>query len=272
MHPTGRVRAAALAGMLFLPAATSAADTSPSDRFGTRPEVESRFSLTLGAEYTQADYGTDATTDVLYVPLTGRWDIGANAFSLTVPYINVTAPSTTEAVVGTDPMGRPIRRGAAARGQVTESGLGDVLASYRRLLLERGDTSLEGVARVKFGTADETRGLGTGENDYAAQLNAYQEAGAWTLLGTIGYKVLGDPPGTEFDNVFFGALGASINSGDANSFGAIYDYRQAATPASDPQRQVTVYVTGGGFEVYVLRGFSGTSPDWGVGVFATMEF
>ena len=266
-----------LAGnLLLLPAWAVAAESSPSERFGARAEAERRFSLSLGAEYTRGDYGTGATTDVLYLPLTGRLDIGDNTFRLTIPYISVTAPSATGTVVGTDPMGRPIRRGGV-RGRVTESGLGDVLASYGRFLLDRASTTLEGVAKIKFGTADETRGLGTGENDYSAQLNVYQGIGAWTLLATLGYKVLGDPPGTDFDNIFFAALGASARYGDASSVGAIYDYRQAATSAGDPQRELTLYVRsdvgrGNQLEAYALKGFGDASPDWGVGASVMVGF
>jgi hypothetical protein len=277
IHLLKSVGTAALAGWIALPAAI-AADSGPSDRFGARPETESRFSLTVGAELTTGDYGADADTDVLYVPVTGRWESGPNTLNLTVPYIRVSAPSTTGGtVVGSDRMGRPIRRGAAASERVTESGLGDVLASYGRLLLEHDSMTLDAIARIKLGTADETRGLGSGENDYAAQLDGYWAVGPWTALGTVGYKVLGDPPGTDFDNVFFGALGASLSRGDTAAFGAIYDYSQATTPASDPQRQITLYAAGHinrgtRLEAYVLKGYGDTSPDRGAGILLTTSF
>jgi len=232
---------------------------------------ESRLSLAVGAEYTTGNYGTGSTTDVLYVPVTARLDSGRNAFKLTVPWISVTTETSGGTIVGMDPMGRPMRRGGV-RQRTTESGLGDVIASYGRNLFEDAPsgTYLDAVAKVKFGTADETRGLGTGENDYSLQADAYRTVSAVTLLATVGYKVIGDPPGTNFNNIYFATLGASTRYGEEGSAGLLYDYRQATLASTDPQRELTIYARGGvgrssALQLYALKGFSNASPDWGVG-------
>lgn len=63
-------------------------------------------------------------------------------------------------------------------------------------------------AKVKLCTADEEKGLGTGEMDYALPGEWYKNFEHVGLFGAIGYEVYGDPPGTELDNAVFASIGA----------------------------------------------------------------
>jgi len=230
--------------------------------------------VAVGVEYTSGDYGSGADTDILYVPVTVSLRSGASLYWLTVPYIQVTAP-TGGVVVGTDHMGRPIRRGTGLT-RTTESGLGDIEAGYGRTLIDDLDRGvrLDAVAKVKLGTADEARGLGTGENDYSVQLDAYRYSGTATWLGTLGYRVLGDPPGTNFENIWFAVLGAWHRVADGRSVGFVYDYRQAATAASDPRKELIFFVRSElrgdrDLRLYVIKGSGDASPDYGLGLLYT---
>src|SRR3546814_6362082 len=51
---------------------------------------------------------------------------------------------------------------------------------------------LDLTGKVKFGTADEDEGLGTGQEDYSGLLDAYQQFGEWTVFGGVGYTTFGD--------------------------------------------------------------------------------
>jgi hypothetical protein len=84
-------------------------------------------------------------------------------------------------------------------------------------------------------------------------------------------------PGTNFDNIRFGALGASHDYGETGSVGLLYSYRRAATDAGDPQREIKLYVQGKvernqGLLAYVLKGYGNTSPDRGLGLLFTQGF
>jgi hypothetical protein len=242
---------------------------------------EDQFRVTFSAEYTSGDYGAATSTDVLYAPFIGAFASGRHTFRITVPYISVTAP-TGGVVVGMGPNGRPIRSGGGQQGankRATDSGLGDIEASYWRTLVDDVDsgTWVDAAAKVKFGTADETRGLGTGANDYAVQLDLYQRLGSFTFLGTLGYTVFGDPPGTNFDNIWFGAIGASYRYDETGSVGLLYGYRQAATDASDTQRDVKLYLRhdvgrNQGLLAYAIKGYGSASPDRGFGLLFTQAF
>lgn len=250
--------------------------------FAERLEVlpQTRSSLEIGFDYTTGDYGTGSSTEVLYIPVTWRYDTGPNMFRLTVPWIAVTTQTTGGTIVGMDPMGRPIHSGGTqTRKTQTESGLGDIIAGYGRNLYEeyRSGTYLDAFAKVKFGTADETRGLGTGENDYSLQLDGYTLAGKATLFATVGYKLIGDPPGTNFNNIGFTTVGASVPFGQDAYVGAQYDYWQPMLPSSDSQRDVTFFLSNGigrgsAIRAYVLIGSGNASPDWGAGASVIVGF
>jgi hypothetical protein len=239
--------------------------------------AQSRTSLSFGAEYTSGDYGTGTSTDVLYLPVIARLWSGANLFEVTVPYIRITGPSGGT-VVGVDHMGRPIQGGKGSK-LTTESGLGDIEAGYGRTLrddLESG-TRVNALFKVKLGTADETRLLGTGENDYWAELDAFQSVGALTWLGAIGYRVYGDPPGVNLRDIWFGSLGVSTRYGEAGSLGVVYNFGQPITSTGDSQRELRLYYRGQTAKdwhllAYLLAGSGNASPDRGFGLLLTRSY
>ena len=77
----------------------------------------------------------------------------------------------------------------------TQSGLGDVSASAGYAILTTDSLWVDLVGNIKFGTADASRNLGTGENDYSAQLDGFYTLDNTTLLATAGYKIIGAPVG-----------------------------------------------------------------------------
>jgi len=119
-------------------------------------------------------------------------------------------------------------------------------------------------------TADEDKGLGTGENDYSLQLDGYLPAGEATAFGTLGYRVYGDPETFDLDNVWFASLGFSHPLSAATSAGAIADWREASSLTGDPRRELTVFAThhlsaAWSLQGYMVKGFSDGSPDWAAG-------
>src|SRR5690349_21757217 len=125
-------------------------------------EPPPQWTLSTGAHYSTGRYGTSTTTDVLYVPLTVRYDNTLGAASLTVPYIAIHGEG--EAV-----QGAPSGGGKTA----SESGLGDVVGALTYTAY-RGAAPrpwIDVSAIVKFGTGDPDKELGTGKNDYALQVD-----------------------------------------------------------------------------------------------------
>src|SRR6267143_725509 len=84
--------------------------------------------------------------------------------------------------------------------------------------------------RVKLATADRDQGLGTGENDYGAQVDAYKTYDRVTYFGGIGYTELGSSPFIQLNSVLNATAGGSYKLDERNSAGLSVDTRERASP------------------------------------------
>lgn len=225
---------------------------------------DSGSSLSVGIERTTGDYGQGADTTITYVPVTAKLGGRPWQFGLTVPWIRVEGPGNV-----TRDTGR-FRGGGGTR---TESGLGDVIAFATRALGMTADgTAFDLTGKFKFGTASAGKGLGTGENDFHAQLDAYRSTGEFTPFATLGYKILGDPAGIDLDNVFYASIGAARRLDEARSAGLMWTGQQKAAAGGAAQSEVTAFYSrrfGGVWKAqfYGLVGLADGSPDFGAGAF-----
>jgi hypothetical protein len=214
------------------------------------------MAVTTGAEFSSGDYGGSDDIEEIYVPLQVRYQTSRYHLSLTVPYLEVEAP------VGSTGDTR------------TESGLGDVIVGgslYDVWVSPAHRYSLDVGAKVKFGTADENKALGSGENDYAASTALYRWFDRAALYAAAGYRWRGDPPAIDYDNTATASLGGFCRFARATSAGLAYDCRQAVLEEIDDPREVSVYVSHRftprwRARSYVFSGLSDGSADWGVGL------
>ncbi len=135
---------------------------------------DGEFSFSSGFDYSKGDYGSATDTEIWYIPVTGNYEKGPWRFRVTVPYITIEGPG---GVVGGTEGGLVVSGGG---GVVTkESGLGDVVAaaSYTINPSNVYIPFIELTGKIKFPTADEDDGLGTGEHDYTIQADLYQSLG-----------------------------------------------------------------------------------------------
>lgn len=237
--------------------------------------VDGQLSLSTGFDYSSGTYGGSTSTDILSVPVIGKYETGPWTYRLTVPYIEVTGPGNVVPGVG-----RRNSRSTAATGSTsTQSGLGDIIgaATYNLFAGSASEPMIDLTGKIKLGTADRNKGLGTGENDYSAQVDAYQTIGRVTGFATLGYSILGSSAAIPLDNVFYVALGAGYKFDDRVSGGLILDLRQAASYFSGPRRELTGYVNykldrDWKVQGYLLQGFADGSPDFGLGALVTRMF
>ncbi|WP_127477777.1 transporter [Sulfurivermis fontis] len=233
-------------------------------------QADSGYSVSVGGEYTRGDYGTGSNVSLLSLPVKLEYVDERYAWSIGVPYLWVSGPG--DVVVSGSGMGRlsPTNTRTTSR---TDSGVGDITASATLRLWEEGPRRPWAAltAKVKFGTADEASRLGTGENDYALQLELARQA----VYGHVGYKVLGDPAGIEYDNIWYGGVGVDFPVGREVDGGVELYAEQEALSGIDGKRELTFYlgqqmeratrITG-----HLMMGLSDASPDWGAGV--TLRF
>lgn len=123
----------------------------------------------LSGGFKSGDFGTATRSDLYYLAPAAGYVTPDLDLSVTVPYLRLT--TETGGVSG------------------TEAGLGDILARGGASLFPGlSDTySLYGALAVKLPTADETRGLGTGEADIGAFLSLARNAGGLRLTLQGGY-------------------------------------------------------------------------------------
>lgn len=231
------------------------------------------LSVSVGAEYTSGDYGTSSKTKVWYFPVTLKYESDVDMLALTVPFLNVEGTGNVVVAGGGMEGGgeHAVRHTTSSTTSRTESGLGDLVVTGSHKIAGTGSSRVDLTGKIKLGTADEAKNLGTGENDYAVQLDMENGYNSNSIYGSIGYKFLGDPPGTDYQNVFYGSLGFSRKLDAARTAGVELYAQEAATSGGTTPLELTLYLgskmdkktklTG-----YVLKGLSDGSPDWGFGV------
>jgi len=228
--------------------------------------------ITTGAEYITGNYGGAEPVDQLYIPVTTRYITKRYSFRLTIPYIQLTAPTGT---VGSDGTIIP-----GTGPTITESGIGDVIAgaTYRDAFNTEAnsDVAIDFTAKVKFGTADEEKGLGSGENDYTIQTELYKFRDRLMLFGILGYKFRGDPPGVNLNDSWLALMGGNYRLTPVFRTGLDFYYQEALFSGADDQMELSAFL---GYSLsktqflrsYLIKGFSDASPDWGVGVMITFR-
>jgi hypothetical protein len=157
------------------------------------------------------------------------------------------------------------------------SGLGDIdmYASYQ-LPTKSSDTTYHVTGRLKLGTADADKGLGTGENDYAIEGGLITQYEKVFLFGNLGYQISGDSATVNYNNVWYANAGTTYPMDTTRSLGAMLAVSQAATPGFDSPAQLTMFYNQDlnkqrSLYFYILFGLSDGSPDSGAGVNLTMK-
>ncbi len=255
-----------------------------------------RLGLSVGMDYSSGDYGHAKDTDILYLPVSLTYEQFPWRAAVTLSYLRITGPG---GVIGGGDGGVIVGGGGSSsgnrgglgggggnqgghrggkRGPGTEQGLGDVVAGLSYALDSRWTlpVALDLIGKVKFATADAEKELGTGENDYALQLDLADNYGRFTPFATVGYRVMGDPPHLDLNDVWFSSLGFDYRLGPSLYGGASFDYRQATSSGAEPVQELLAYLN---WEVdsswsvngYGVVGFSTASPDAAIGIQLTFK-
>lgn len=225
--------------------------------------AEITSSLTTGMDYSTGKYGGTTSTNILYLPVTGKIYIDDMFLKLTVPYISITSAGST-VIKGIGPINTPV----SGSKTTTESGLGDVIASAGYTTFESDSLTLDLAAIIKFGTADERKNLGTGENDYSVQMDGYYMLNKTTLFATAGYTVIGAPTGFTLNNIIYGSIGASQEIDETRVVGIVLGAAQSSSANIPGTKELSVYFSNKfsqnlQVQVNLLKGYSESSPDLG---------
>lgn len=222
-----------------------------------------QLSVSTGFDYTTGDYGLSEDTKMLAIPFTATYTVEQWTLRASLPFLRVTGPAYVVPDLGQVGTLRPV--------STSESGAGDlVVAATYALPTQEGRPAFDLTAKVKVGTADEAKGLGTGETDFYAQADVYHVYGDVAPFATLGYRVLGDSPDFDLESGFYASAGFSYRLTDPTRVGAVLDWRQRSVRGGDAAVELTAFVTHRlnerwRVQGYVVKGFSDASPDTGVG-------
>lgn len=202
--------------LLLAPIMTAAAPVRAADVF-----------LGLEAGYSSGDFGTGVTSDLSSLTLS----LGATAqdyeFNGSLPYL---------------------RLGEGNAG--SQSGIGDaVLRAGRNIALDApGDTRLNLAFAVKLPTADEDKGLGTGETDVGGFASVSRRWSTVKATLSLGYIKVGDPAGLDYNDVVTYGVGLSKNFSRAGGYVSL-DGRSAMMDGADAPLELSA----GGFYLLDAR-------------------
>lgn len=226
------------------------------------------LTLGMGVDYSTGLYGDAMATDILFVPAFLKWEHDPWTAKMSVAYVRIRGPGRV--VLNGE---KPIQADESAQGATTEEGLGDVTLALGRTLWTDPATGmgLDLTAKLKLPTADETKGLGTGKTDAGLLLDGYAALGPVSWIAGVGYRWMGDPPGSSYRNVWSGNTGFSLKAGPTVSVGLMYDYRQSVYATSPGSSELTPFASfklGRGYKLqwYGTVGLSDSSPDRGMGL------
>ncbi len=211
------------------------------------PSPDRNWQIGFAPSYSKGDFGTDTTSTFFYAPTLIRRIFRDGDVTLVIPFITATTDGRTTIVggrpvpvdgqsnsgpggggnVGGAPGGCPggnrgnnsgpgasqrsCLTGRAPGQNVTTTGFGDIILRGRYYAVEEKEYMplVALTARMKFPTADETVGLGTGAFDHGYGVELSKLIGErWIAFLDGGYNFIGDPDGLELRNQHWYDVGA----------------------------------------------------------------
>lgn len=229
--------------------------------------ADSTTTFSTAIDYSTGKYGEASRTETFYMPLGIKYERSDWTLRATIPYVETTGPASVSGA-GADQI--TINNGNTTRRRA--AGLGDIVLSASWTALQQGPWLVELGTKVKLATADETKGLGTGKNDYSVQTELYRSLGAHTLFGTLGFKKMGDPNGVDLKDPLYTSLGWSYRASPSTALGISYDYREKLQASGAPLSDATCFLThkldqNWKIQTYVSTGFTRASAEFGAGAF-----
>jgi len=293
-HSTCRRRVGVVLGVVLAVLGAGTVDGAVAAEAEGPPQPAPQWRVNATVNFSSGTYGTDSTTNILYAPMTVRRLFRDGDVSLTIPFVAISGTGAVRLVGGV-----PTRTGtnaasatagaavAAAGGSgagkgpgavplssaTTDGGLGDIILRGRYYVIEESPIMplVALIGRVKLPTADAEAGLGTGEFDEGVGVELTKSlADRWLAYLDGGYNLIGDAPGTNFNNQWWYDVGIGYDVTDNFNMSVFYEeYRALVNTVSNARDLLalanyvvddTVHLTGS-----LLVGLSNGAPNYGVG-------
>ncbi len=265
--------------------------------------TEPLFSVGLGFEYATGKYGTDFSTDSIFVPLTvAYYPTKRLDFSVEIPYVyqsssavvagifrgaQMQAMTSTTAMTAmtakslaiAGPRGPGMTTASIANVNQSQSGLGDITlkAGYIVATEEGYLPNIRPFVFVKFPTADKDKFLGTGAFDGGGGVEMTKWFADWYTFGEAAYRFQGKSSVIDVKNYFAYNIGAGYQVTD--KFRPMFLLKGSTPPAEESSALLEARIklkyqltSTAGIDGYLSKGITTASPDYGAGVAAYLDF
>ena len=145
--------------------------------------------------YASGDFGTSDRADIFYLPVTISRYFSKASLEWTIPYVyKRNGPDITFID------GRPFRTSKSASRNA--NGLGDMLfkGTFHVIQEDTQPLTFNLVGQIEAPTADDSKGLGTGEFDETIGAHLSKSEKGWTVFADIYYTNTGSPSGVDLKN------------------------------------------------------------------------
>jgi hypothetical protein len=225
------------------------------------------WTLGTGFNYSKGDYGFATATEFTSVPVNVGYDSGSWLFRASIPWVTIKGPAAN---TGGGGVPRPTT--------ASESGLGDIYASATYRIGEfLGPIQAAFTGRVKIPTADEAKGLGTGETDTYGQFDFYRVLGSTTPFVSLGYRFLGDSTLYQLEDGVYASAGSHFRASPATVWTVAVNWSEPYVAGGDDSTDAMLSMThdlneSWQLNAYALKGFTDASPDHGGGLQVNYRF
>lgn len=239
------------------------------------------WQLSSSFTYESGTYGTSTRTETYYVPFTLRRFFDQADLSLTVPFLALRTAGETTLIDGRPQRIRTGRRtDLAPTGTVTKEGLGDMVLKGRYHAVDEHGLlpTIALVAKIKFPTADESQGLGTGKFDEGFGVEVSRRF-LERFIGyfDLSYTVIGSPAGVDLRNQTTYDIGLGYQLTPQALGGLFYEERTALLAGQQNPRSLLAtwdYKLTPSFRLNAAGeiGLSSGAPDYGFMVGLGLRF
>lgn len=224
----------------------------------------------LGLNYFQGEYDQDRTTKIMHSAFDARYRNFPWEVRLTLPWLKI------DGYGGIDGNGNIIGDGSGEHR--VDTGIGDIplkvsyyyMPNTEQPLLKSSFFKFSG--QIKFPSADENKGLGTGEFDYTLETQWIKPMEHYTPFTTLGYTYVGKTSESILVNRWFYKVGTVYQWQKNFQSGIMYTYKQPSSkPRQSDQKLIGFFnwrlpESQWGIEGYTLAGLTNAAPDYAVGV------
>lgn len=240
-----------------------------------------KYSVGLGVDFATGDYDTDTTTDSWRVPLTiDYFPTDRLDFGLVVPYVHQNNSNTLLSGGTRFPFERRSdTRRTSFDSSDSVSGLGDISLTAGYLLLKESEASpgVRPLLYLKFPTADEDEGLGTGEFDVGAGIGVSKWFGRWYTFAEGRYIFQGSNDELGLDD--YATLTAESGYRMTRNFLPSISLWWSSAPADDASDIAEARLNGTywlsedvSLQGYIGKGLTKTAADFGAGMAVYYNF